>query len=485
MLLLFLISLLSIAASIISSPHQSKYVSAQYENYPYPPNNIQPAMFQSMAPPVLQSPSHLSEISHHVFNGQINWCTFNLKVLIAGGGTGEKTIQLVRQLMASKSTWHITHLDLSNASVTIAQERIIALFGKKVLQSISFVHGSLLNLNELLPFEMFDYIDWLGVLHTMSNPSFALSMLNAHLNPNGGIGIMVYAPIGRAGVINFQNTVKLLINNTQFASDQDEQLILTKSLLKFLPRTNPLRLDSWRWKKLQRTIYNTTKDSGLVDLFMPAHDVPMTVQDVHDFVEASNMNVQTFVHSALYKLSTYVHDPILLKQLQDILATRSEEESFVELFSGNMFHHFFYVTKTSNPISKQPTWTDDKKLIPIPVRFHGPSLSTALRNLTFYPWKNNNLDLFFRLPRCEGDALLKILTFIDGKNSVETIEEKVQSSTDFDFCFNSLVDLLNGMGKLFMSKIPAQFEELSVDERAVRTALYPNLPRNAWHYFKC
>jgi hypothetical protein len=235
-------------------------------------------------------------------------------------------------------------------------------------------------------------------------------------------------------------------------------------LSKFLPRTNPLRLDSWRWKKLQRTIYNTTKDSGLVDLFMPAHDVPMTV---------------------LYKLSTYVHDPILLKQLQDILATRSEEESFVELFSGNMFHHFFYVTKTSNPISKQHTWTDDKKLIPIPVRFHGPSLSTALRNLTFYPWKNNNLDLFFRLPRCEGDALLKILTFIDGKNSVETIEEKVQSSTDFDFCFNSLVDLLNGMGKLFMSKIPAQFEELSVDERAVRTALYPNLPRNAWHYFKC
>ena len=85
---------------------------------------------------------------------------------------------------------------------------------------------------------------------------------------------------------------------------------------------------------------------------------------------------------------------------------------------------------------------------------------------------------------------MKILTFIDGKNSVETIEEMTNGSVqstdfDFDFCFNSLVDLLNGMGKLFMSKIPAQFEELSVDERAVRTALYPNLPRNAWHYFKC
>ena len=104
MLLLFLVSSISIAASIrTSSPYQSVHVGAQYENYVYPPVNLQPAVYQQMAPPVLQSPSHLSEISHHLFNGQINWCTFNLKVLIAGGGTGEKTIQLVRQLMASKS----------------------------------------------------------------------------------------------------------------------------------------------------------------------------------------------------------------------------------------------------------------------------------------------------------------------------------------------------------------------------------------------
>ena len=494
-----------IATSSSSHSHQSPSVEHQYTEYPYPPTSTAPQIFQSMAPPILQAPSHLAAINHYIFHGQKDWCS-PVKILVAGGGTGEKTVQLIHQFMASQSTsnWKITHLDLSHTSVAIAQKRVVQMYGQLILTHVHFVVGSLLQLNDLLPYQKFDYIDCLGVLHTLKAPSVGLSMLNRALKPDGGIGIMVYAPIGRAGIINMQSMMQLLSRTTDAAAersihhhsnhsdhhhhdhDMPSNINLTKSILRYLPATNPLKIDTWRWSKLSQTLYNTTKESGLVDLFLPAHDVPMTVNDVYQLVQQSHMHLESFIHSALYKLETYIHDPVLLHTLHQRLPTRQAREHFVEMLSGNMFHHFFFATKQRATQQKAArTWKEyGVHMIPIPVRFNGKRLGRALQNLTFYPWKNNNLDLYFRLPH--HGAVQNVLALMDGKRSIRMIQQECGlAGEDFERVFGRLYEILNSQGKLFLSLFPATFEELSQDELQTREALYPGVPQNGWHYFDC
>jgi SAM-dependent methyltransferase len=142
----------------------------------------------------------------------MDWCK-PVKILVAGGGTGEKTVQLAQQMFDSHSSsnWRITHLDLSQTSIDIAKARAIDIWGSEAVQNhLKFVQGSLLNVVDLLPYEEFDYIDCLGVLHTLHNPAHGLSMLKRVLKTNGGIGIMVYAPLGRAGIYNMQNMINMI-----------------------------------------------------------------------------------------------------------------------------------------------------------------------------------------------------------------------------------------------------------------------------------
>ena len=134
-------------------------------------------VMRAAAPTVLQSPSHLVEMNHWLFRGQKDFCSPTLRILVAGGGTGEKTVQLVRQLEdIGNKGYQVVHLDLSPASVEIAQDRIAmkwpdAFRAKRVI----FHTGSLLNVSGMLadnahPLGVgkFDYIDCLGVLHHLS-----------------------------------------------------------------------------------------------------------------------------------------------------------------------------------------------------------------------------------------------------------------------------------------------------------------------------
>jgi SAM-dependent methyltransferase len=505
---------------------QSPNVKLQYEAYPYPHGNDNSFIDDHSIiapPPILQAPSHLAAINHHIFNGEMDWCK-PVKILIAGGGTGEKTIQIVKQLVASKSqsNWKVIHLDLSNHSVSIAKNRIIRMFGEKILQSVEFIVGNLLDIgNGILPYEKFDYIDCLGVLHTLKAPSIGLSLLKRRLKENGGIGIMVYAKIGRAGIINFQSIMKLVLNNdptrhsnSDFLPSSDESgeeneldegnenenICLAKSLLKVLPSTNQLKLNKWRWNKLKNTIYNNTKNSGIVDLFMPAHDVPMNIDDVYQLVLNSGMKIQSFLHPSLYQLKSYIHDIPLLNKLLKRLNTKQKEEKFIEMFSGNMFHHFFFVTKIGNNKKKIVNWKKNEHLIPIPLKFNGTELGLALYNLKYYPWNYNNFNFFFKLPKLnhnessikngtkENNPIYNILKLITGQNTIKFIRDHCSLNiNEFNFIFQSLYNILNGQGKLYLSMHPVTFEENDVSEglSKIRNVLYPHVAKNSWHYFDC
>ena len=407
--------------------------------------------------------------------------------MVAGGGTGEKTVQLAQQMFDSHSSsnWRITHLDLSQTSIDIAKARAIDIWGSEAVQNhLKFVQGSLLNVVDLLPYEEFDYIDCLGVLHTLHNPAHGLSMLKRVLKTNGGIGIMVYAPLGRAGIYNMQN----MINMIKDSSSTQYNINLTKRLLKNLPQSNPLRTDQWKWKSLMNTITNTTGISGLVDLFLPGHDIPMSVNDIYSMVHHAELHFNSFVHPALYQVKSFVHDKVLVQNIKQRLATRRQEEAFVEMLSGNHYQHYFYVT--NNPEHTEFSWREHLNYRPIPCRFDGKLLGLALRNLTYFPWKSNNLDLFFRLPTSmydESDAVQRVLKHIDGKNTIHEIKKLSQLKIeDFDHLFGEMFDILNSQGKLYLSKYPVVMAENFSDiEMMLRQAVYPNMPRNGYHHYDC
>ena len=165
-------------------------LAAQYEAYPYPARDPRDESRRL----VIGSPSHLREIDHWVF-GAARPAARALRVLVAGGGTGDGTIMLAQQLADSGRPGEILYLDRSDAARAVAEARAAA----RGLGSIRFQAGSLLDLpgSGLGPF---DYIDCCGVLHHLPDPEAGLAALGSVLAPGGGLGLMLYAPHGRTGV---------------------------------------------------------------------------------------------------------------------------------------------------------------------------------------------------------------------------------------------------------------------------------------------
>jgi 2-polyprenyl-3-methyl-5-hydroxy-6-metoxy-1,4-benzoquinol methylase len=159
-------------------------LEAQYEAYPYPSRDPRDEAKRL----IVGSPGHLREIDYWIF-GARRPASRPLHALIAGGGTGDGTIMLAQHLARMGRPGSVTWLDRSVAALRIAQARATA----RQLSNIVWERQSLLELpgSGLGPF---DYIDCCGVLHHLPDPAEGLRALLSVLAPDGGIGLMVYAP---------------------------------------------------------------------------------------------------------------------------------------------------------------------------------------------------------------------------------------------------------------------------------------------------
>ncbi len=168
---------------------RDQLVQSQYQAYPYPERH--PADEKKRL--VTGSPSNLAEVNHYVFGGRRD-LTEPLSVLVAGGGTGDAAIQLAQQMADLAVPGEVVHLDLSEPSQTIAQERARV----RGLDNIRFVRGSLLDVADIAP-GPWDYIDCCGVLHHLEDPDAGLAALAGVLASAGGMGIMVYGALAASG----------------------------------------------------------------------------------------------------------------------------------------------------------------------------------------------------------------------------------------------------------------------------------------------
>ncbi|HEU0222180.1 MAG TPA: class I SAM-dependent methyltransferase [Paracoccaceae bacterium] len=296
-------------------------VRAQYEAYPYPERDPE----EERRRLIVGSPSDPVEIDHFLFRGRRDWRE-PFRALVAGGGTGDGLIQLAQRLKDAGCPAEITYLDLSAAARAVAEARARV----RDLNNIRFLTGDLMMAPEL---GSFDYVDCCGVLHHLEAPKAGMAALAASLAPEGGMGLMVYAPYGRTGVYALQEGFGAL-----FAGDLPaEKLRLAREAVGALPPTNwflhnPFLSD------------HRASDAGLYDLLLHARDRPFDVASLAGALAGAGLGLVSFLEPARYDPLRYLPAGEAFRARVAALDPLARM-ALAERLAGDMRLHIAYVTR--------------------------------------------------------------------------------------------------------------------------------------------
>jgi len=306
-------------------------VKEQYEVYPYPERDPEDEKKRLIA----GSPSHPIEIDHFIFGGQRDWSK-PLRILVAGGGTGDGLIQVAQLMAQAGKPCEVTYMDLSASSRKVAEARARV----RGLKDIRFLTGSLLDAPDL---GQFDYIDCCGVLHHLPDPVAGFKALRAALAPGGGLGFMVYAPYGRSGVYPLQEAFGALFEGLS----PEERLKTARQIMETLPQGHPFACNP-------NVADHRKSDAGFYDLLLHSQDRAFTVAELLETLEQSGWSLSGFVMPALYQLERLTEVPDHLdKQAQMIVA---------EQLRGSIKTHMGYAVASDSPVS--PASGTNRALVP-------------------------------------------------------------------------------------------------------------------------
>jgi SAM-dependent methyltransferase len=414
-------------------------VRDQYEAYPYPARDPKDERTRLIA----GSPSNLAEIDHYVFAGRGDFAK-PFRALIAGGGTGDAAIMLAQQLSdrarerGAAAPGEVVYLDLSRAAREIAEARA----GARGLTNISFHQGSLLELPGL-GLGSFNYIDCCGVLHHLEDPPAGLGALAEVLDAAGGMGLMVYAPLGRSGVYPAQAMLRDLGEGGLGEElPLGERVVLARRLLGALPATNWLKRNPFLGD-------HKRSDAELVDLLLHARDRAYSVEQVAALIAGAGLRLASFIEPARYQPASYLKDPVLLRRLAglDPLA----RAAFAEALAGNIKKHICYVVKGANGADTVAR-AETPAAVPVARQVPGPELARAILKGPRIVAELDGLSLSFALPR----LAVPILARVDGRASLGEILAGLQAldgGLDWDSFkaqFDRLYAVLNGLNHLLL-----------------------------------
>lgn len=403
-------------------------VQDQYEAFPYPTRDPRDEKRRL----ITGSPSSLDELNHYLFAGRRDF-TQPFRALVAGGGTGDATIMLAQQLADHGPAGEVVYLDLSAASRAIAEARA----QERGLTNITFLSGSLLDLPGM-DLGSFDYIDCCGVLHHLPQPEAGLAALTAVLNPDGGMGLMVYATYGRSGLYPAQDMLRTLGADLPLS----ERVGQARRLLDALPPTNWLRRNPFLGD-------HKRSDAELVDLLLHSQDRSYGVEEVGEFIASAGLYLVSFIEPARYRPESYLSDPKLTAPLK--ARSRLERAAFAEKLAGNIKTHVFYVSRKSGGRA-EPDHEDDGTAIPVLRSLDRHELARSLRKNPILNVTLDGLPLHFRLPRLAA----AIVERIDGNTCIAQIYESLLEfdprleRAPFDLQFTQTYEALNGVNHLLL-----------------------------------
>ncbi len=398
-------------------------VARQYETYPYPARD--PADEATRL--ITGSPSHPVEIDHMLHGGRRDWSR-PFRALVAGGGTGDGLIMLAQLLADAGVEAEIVYLDMSGASRRIAEARAAA----RGLTAIDFRTGDLLRAPD---YGAFDYIDCCGVLHHLPDPDAGFAALRAALAEGGGIGAMVYAPYGRAGVYEMQDALRALV-----ADDSPErQVAHAKALFKGLPPTNGFRRNPFLHD------HRAGGDAGLYDLLLHGRDKPYDVGALFEALDRADLDLVSFAVPGRYDPGAMIADPAL-RARADALPYR-DRAALGERLAGNIKAHAFYAAaKGAVPDAARP----EPAAVPVLIGVEAEALARSVRKNGVVRGAFDGFALQRAIPRKAAD----ILALIDGRRDLGEIRAALGWSADrFDAQFARLHAPLTAFGLLRFSRL--------------------------------
>ena len=119
------------------------------------------------------------------------------KILIAGCGTGQNSIETAALIEGSR----VTAIDLSLSSLAYAKRKTKELG----IENIEYMQADILDLAKLD--KHFDIIESGGVLHHMDNPILGWQILKNYLKPGGLMHIGLYSELARQDIIKLREEI--------------------------------------------------------------------------------------------------------------------------------------------------------------------------------------------------------------------------------------------------------------------------------------
>lgn len=377
---------------------RDKAVQEQYEDFPYPPRDSEDEKKRL----IVGSPSQLDEVNHYIFGGKRDFSK-PFRALVAGAGTGDAAIMLAQQLADYGAAGTVTYVDLSAASRKVAEARAKV----RGLRNIVFHTGSLLDLPQM-ELEPFDYIDCCGVLHHLEDPDQGLTALEAVLATGGGMGLMVYATLGRTGVYHVQDALKILVGD----EPQKKQVPLAKKFVAGLPSTN------WLVRNPFVGDHKIGQDAAFFDLLLHPRDRSYLVPEVVSLLESAGMELVVFLEPAKYDPAVFIRDKDLLarvKELSDI-----EKASLAETITGSLKTHLFYAKKSNDQSSNVAKIAP--QMIPILKEGNPPeTLAAVFKGKSSFEISFDGEKVVFTLPpRCA-----EMVALCDGKADLRHMQAQL------------------------------------------------------------
>ncbi|WP_025899950.1 class I SAM-dependent methyltransferase [Sneathiella glossodoripedis] len=403
---------------------RDKAVKEQYEDYPYPPRDPEDERHRL----ITGSPSNLPEINHYLYGGKRDFSK-PFRALVAGGGTGDAAIMLAQQLSDAGDGGTVTYVDLSKASRAVAEKRAKI----RGLENIEFHTASLLDLPDM-GLGKFDYIDCCGVLHHLDDPEEGLAALEAVLEQDGGMGLMVYATLGRTGVYHVQDALKLLVGN----EPRKKQVALAKKMVAQLPSTN------WLVRNPFVGDHKLGEDAAFFDLLLHPRDRSYTVPQFISFVRSANLELVQFIEPVKYDPATYLKDRDLIQRARNL--SLEEQAALAENLSGTQKIHLAYV-------SRQGSGRAVAKLAPemIPILKEGnppDALAKAFKGRKTFEIAFDGEQISFELP----EKSAQMAGLIDGQRNLRDIQQEMGMSwQNFRGYFAPFFKLLNSWNILWLN----------------------------------
>lgn len=402
-------------------------VRAHYEALPYPPRD--PADEAKRL--ITGSPSHVLEINHYVFAGRWDFRA-PFRALVAGCGTGDGAIMLAQQLADLGCPAEIDCLDLSAASLSIAKARAEA----RGLTSLRFHQASLLALEGLGPF---DYIDCCGVLHHLDDPPLGLAALRRVLKPGGGMGVMVYAPLGRAGVYEVQALLRLIDRGLPL----DQRVALARQVIAGLPAGHPFRRNTMLGD------HERLGDAGLVDLLLHARDRAYFVPELVALAEGADLAISGLIEPARYRPELLVEEPSLKARLARL--EPPDSWAVAELIGATLKRHVAYLVAPERWQSAvaRPDLPD---VVPVLKDVTPAALARTIGSAGALVLNFDGARLRLPLP----PAASRLIAAIDGRRTLGEIGERMRAEGTlagrdaFAREFDALYAALNGANLLLL-----------------------------------